>query len=557
MSGSRHHLGILSASFVPPLLLLACGSPAPVAPPPAPVATSATAEPSAPPPPVAEVPPTPPAAPSPFQKVGAVDAEAAVFARGPGSAYLAVGVDVVAVAEGDAVTLRPNLHQAESFPIRPFSQLTTVRKGTGESVWAGWIFPEGRVGATLVERFDGKKWGKGTRSRNGYTINQIFDLGPNRLVAIQEPQMFPDDTPRVLAVEGGQAGLPQVSRAATKAPPDVPAAANLLFMPTAILPTKNGGSHLLGHPFPRTEGQIVRPMYETFDAKGKSKGHGELDLGVTDKSLEVSFVATPLPEGPMVLVVSEGTGQAGVVSLRLARPGAEKPELVRIEGVTGTPAAMASDAQGNVYLITSGATTSLFRIPPDGKAQPVVLPVDLRGASTGAPTVMAKGPDDVWLFVPAGGKLDVYRTKANAPKIEVALPNPQEAFWAKRAQADEAREAKAEQRRLVFAKVFTSKCETPFVLLYTLAKTAPKDYDFPATRDALKGHTELAKASFVEFSRGGQRFFGAIVPTGDLGKKLVDAVKGKVPGSTPQLVCDAPAPDRTLAIDLATGKMKP
>lgn len=557
MFGPRHHVSSRAPFLAPALLLLACGSPAPVVPPPAPVATSAAPEPTAPPPPIAEVPPAPPALPSPFQRVGSIDTEAAIFARGPGSVYLAVGIDVVAVAEGDGITLQPKLHQAETFSIRLFSQLTTVRKGTGDSVWAGWIFQEGRVGATLVERFDGHKWGKGTRSRNGYTINQIYELGPNRLVAIQEPQMFPDDTPRVIAVEGSKAAVPQVSKSPTKAPADVPAAANLLFMPIAALPTKDGGSTLLGNPFPIKEDQIVRPMYETFDAKGKSKSHGELDLGVADKSVAVSFGATPLPGGPVVLAVGEGTGLAEVFTLRLARPGANKPEIVRIEGVTGTPAGMASDATGDVYLLTTGATTSLFRVPPDGKAQPVVLPADLRGASTGVPTVMAKGPDDVWLFVPAGGKLDVYRTKANAPKIEATLPNPQEAFWAKRAQADEAKEAKAEKRRLVFAKVFTSKCETPFVLLYTLAKTAPKDYDFPATRDALKGHTELGKASFIEFSRGGQRFFGAIVPSGDLGKKLVDAVKGKVAGSTPQLVCDAPAPDRTLAIDLVTGKMKP
>ena len=106
-----------------------------------------------------------------------------------------------------------------------------------------------------------------------------------------------------------------------------------------------------------------------------------------------------------------------------------------------------------------------------------------------------------------------------------------------------------------FATAFGPSCGSPFVLLFTLAKTAPAGYDFPSTRDALKGHVELSGARFLEFTRGGKRFFGASVPTGDLGKKLVAIVAGKVKGSTPQLVCDAPTATRTLDIDLATGKL--
>ena len=214
--------------------------------------------------------------------------------------------------------------------------------------------------------------------------------------------------------------------------------------------------------------------------------------------------------------------------------------------------------KGNVYVLTAGATTSLFRVGPDGKALSLVLPDGFALGSSTPPAVMATGPDDIWLFAAANGKLDVFRTKPNAPAIDVTLPNPQAEIFAKMERAEEAAAAKAQAKeKLVFAKAYSSKCATPFVLLYTLAKTAPADYDFPATRDALKGHTELAGASFIEFSRGGKRFFGAVVPSGALGQKLVDAVKGKVVGSTPQLVCDGPAPDRTLAIDLATGKIKP
>ena len=89
-----------------------------------------------------------------------------------------------------------------------------------------------------------------------------------------------------------------------------------------------------------------------------------------------------------------------------------------------------------------------------------------------------------------------------------------------------------------------------------LGRGAPADYDYPATRAALKGHQELASdVSFVEFSREGRRYFGARVPDFEVGKKLAKLVKTKVAGSTPELVCHDPAVQRTLSIDLATGEL--
>jgi hypothetical protein len=101
-------------------------------------------------------------------------------------------------------------------------------------------------------------------------------------------------------------------------------------------------------------------------------------------------------------------------------------------------------------------------------------------------------------------------------------------------------------------------CETRFVLLYTLARKAPADYDYPATRKALKGHRELAVEGvrLVEFEREGRRYFGARVPDFDLGEKLAKLVKEKVPGSTPELVCLDPLENRTLDIDLTTGELR-
>jgi len=100
-------------------------------------------------------------------------------------------------------------------------------------------------------------------------------------------------------------------------------------------------------------------------------------------------------------------------------------------------------------------------------------------------------------------------------------------------------------------------CTSPFVLLYTLGHKAPADYDYPATRAALKGSQTLAEGvEYIEFGREGRRYFGARVPDFVVGKKLAALVKAKVPGSTPELVCHDPLVLRQLDIDLTTGELR-
>jgi hypothetical protein len=99
-----------------------------------------------------------------------------------------------------------------------------------------------------------------------------------------------------------------------------------------------------------------------------------------------------------------------------------------------------------------------------------------------------------------------------------------------------------------------------FVLLYTLVKTTPPDYDFPALREAVKGRHELAGFRFVETEENGKRYlvgFPSDKSTNPLGDatRLAQRVKQKVPGSTPTLLCGSPREVRTLRIDLATGSV--
>jgi hypothetical protein len=114
------------------------------------------------------------------------------------------------------------------------------------------------------------------------------------------------------------------------------------------------------------------------------------------------------------------------------------------------------------------------------------------------------------------------------------------------------------------ARPATETCMTMggsvFVLLYTLVKTTPADYDFPMLREAIKGRRELAGFRFVETEESGKRYLvgypseNSNNPIGDAAK-LAQRVKEKVQGSTPVVLCGSPREVRELRIDLATGNV--
>lgn len=111
------------------------------------------------------------------------------------------------------------------------------------------------------------------------------------------------------------------------------------------------------------------------------------------------------------------------------------------------------------------------------------------------------------------------------------------------------------QEASALVKAATPSCKDVFVVLYKLAKTAPADFDFPLTREALKGRTEFSKATFAETIDGGRRYFVAFTPSYTMGSKLVKLIKDKVKGSAPQLMCGKPKVSRSLRLDLKTGNV--
>ncbi len=104
-------------------------------------------------------------------------------------------------------------------------------------------------------------------------------------------------------------------------------------------------------------------------------------------------------------------------------------------------------------------------------------------------------------------------------------------------------------------KAANDGCKSVFVMMYGMTRVTPKDYDFPMTRQAIKGHTELKGARFVETEENGKRYFGAFVPSLALGKKLEKLVRDKVKGSLPAVLCHEPKVLRELEIDLTSGEV--
>lgn len=106
-----------------------------------------------------------------------------------------------------------------------------------------------------------------------------------------------------------------------------------------------------------------------------------------------------------------------------------------------------------------------------------------------------------------------------------------------------------------FARPGSPRCITNLVLLYGFTKVTPPDYDFPLTRKALKGRKEFEGTRFVVVQDGGKKFFSALMPSFELGQRLVKLIEKEVKGSKPQLLCAEPEVQREVKINLSTGEI--
>lgn len=243
------------------------------------------------------------------------------------------------------------------------------------------------------------------------------------------------------------------------------------------------------------------------------------------------------------IVTGSGADEAWILSSQVVHyaGGALRrlPELP-----TGLALAAAPAGEGSVYVLSSlvDAGTGKQQAPRVYRfdtASAAWQPIDLGGASPDS--IVADAQGTVWIS--AGNTLLRTRRSSDERSVVVAAPATDS--------------AKGQRRPRALPKPASPLCPTNLVVLYGFTKLTPPDYDFPLTRKAIKGHTELAGTRFVVAEDGGQRFFTAIVPSVAIGRKLVALIEREVQGSKPQLLCADPVIVRELRIDLRSGDVLP
>lgn len=91
---------------------------------------------------------------------------------------------------------------------------------------------------------------------------------------------------------------------------------------------------------------------------------------------------------------------------------------------------------------------------------------------------------------------------------------------------------------------FTEGCDTPFVDIFEVSKSAPATFTFPSTQKALATFASRDALHLVEFLHQGKRRLGAKVPSAEVGKALVEHIEKTMKDEKPRLVCFSPAPEK-------------
>jgi hypothetical protein len=244
------------------------------------------------------------------------------------------------------------------------------------------------------------------------------------------------------------------------------------------------------------------------------------------------------------IVTGHGADEAWILGGGVARYAAgELRPLPPLPSGSAVSAAPAGD--GSLYVLATpdptapGAESQASAVYRFDLGAAAWQPVELGGASPDSIVTDAQGT--VWI---SAGKT-LLRSRRSDAEASIAIAAPR------------ADGAKGRKRARVLPKPASPLCPTNLVVLYGFTKVTPPDYDFPLTRKAIKGHTELAGTRFVVAEDGGQKFFTAIVPDVAIGRKLVALIEREVQGSKPQLLCADPVIVRELRIDLRTGDVVP
>lgn len=403
-----------------------------------------------------------------------------------------------------------------------------------DGLYASVVRPAGRTGFTELYKWSGSKWAS---QYNSDEATFVLDIQPwlNGTVLMVETHNFSGEYRFTALPKSTKVFVPEPNDRKWKGASSM---CEMGFSPDALRTLPSGHAFLTGVTCSLNDGpQSGQNAVKRWSAENKA---GTVDIlpDIGEKNFTLVNLALRNDKDAYI--------GGNTAPLRYGKPTSLAPYMAHFDGkswmtdtlpFSDSIASLDVDTNGKLWIISSkgvvfsrlaGGAWTEVSLPGGGEDQ---APIE-------ASTIWARGPGDEWIvgtyksrYVvlhsgPAGEKAQLPDLETmNDTSAELAMPTP-----------------------------LTWRCTTPFVLLFTLSKVAPPDFDYPASREALKGHTEFDGAQFVEFKRLDKRYMGAFVPDSEMGKKLVELIKKKVPNSTPQLVCHAPKPSRAIEIDLSSGK---
>lgn len=409
-----------------------------------------------------------------------------------------------------------------------------------DAMFAAVVRPTGRTGFTELYKWSGSKW------VSHYSSDQstsVLDIQPwqNGTALMVETQSFSGEYRFTVLPKGSKVFVPAPNSRRWQA------ASNFCvsgFIPEAFRTLTTGHAFMAGSICP-PEGSGSnewQPGIKRFSPEDKA-GTADVLPEIGSKALYIGDIA---PHSATNVYVGGNTAPS-----RYGVQSKVSPYLAHFDGKSWTRDTLpfsdglsSLDIGADETLWAVSKKGAVFSRPKNGAWAEVPLPnaggEDARPIE--ATAVWSRGPGDEWM-------VGQYKSKKGTMRY-VVLHSGTPVEMAKLPSIEAMADTVAD---LAMPTPLTPMCRTPFVLLYTLSKVAPPDFDYPATRAALKGHPEFKGAEFIEFKRLDKRFMGAFVTDAEMGKKLVELVTKKVPNSTPQLACHAPKPSRVLEIDLSAG----
>jgi hypothetical protein len=480
----------------------------------------------------AEKPSTPPStsqAVSPFHIVADVDYSFDVQHLGKNTVLLAAG-QLLPIRD-NTVTFEPKYALTQEILGDGVRGAFQVLLGSfPDALYASVVRPSGRTGLTELYKWTGSKW---TSSYSSDESTFVMDIQPwqNGTVLMVETNNFSGEFRFSALPKTTQVFLPEPHGGKWFGASSM---CETGFIPDALHTLPSGHAFMTGI----TCSKNGAPTDSQTAVKRWSPDN---KAGTVDVLPDIgNKVFTPI----QLVLRNEKDATIGgnTAPLGYGKPSSKAPYLAHFDGKTWTTSTLPFsdeivsldvDSNGQLWIVSS--TGVLFTRPAGGVWTEVSLPVagEDRSPIT-ATAVWTPGAGDEWI-------IGSYKSRS------VLLHSGPPSEMAKLPDLETMEDVSTE---LAMPTPLTWRCSTPFVLLFTLSKVAPPDFDYPATREALKGHTEFDGAQFIEFKRLDKRYMGAFVPGVEMGKKLVDLVKKKVPNSTPQLVCHAPKPLRAIDIDL-------